>query len=221
MPLREAELGSSVAADAAALAVSVTRVPCPGCGREYDPALFAFGRTIHCTCGTRVGIEARAPVQAVAGDEPRFLVDAMLGRLARWLRLLGFDAAYDADIADAELARRAFEEGRVVLTRDRALPDEWRLPRVLVLRSEKPGEQLRELARTFPLRRAARLFSRCSRCNAPLETVAAEAVAAQVPQRVLARRPPLQRCPACGRIYWHGSHVERIRRALDRIWSDS
>jgi hypothetical protein len=143
----------------------------------------------------------------------------MLGRLARWLRLLGFDAAYDADISDAVLARRAFEEGRVVLTRDRALPDEWRLPRVLVLESEKPSEQLRELARSFPLRGAPHLFSRCSRCNVPLEETSAEAVAAQVPHRILTGRPLFHRCPACGRIYWQGSHVERIRRALNQIWS--
>ena len=198
----------------------MSRVSCPGCRREYDTALFAFGRTIHCTCGTRVGAEPAAPAADVAGAEPRFLADAMLGRLARWLRLLGFDTAYDAAIADADLARRAFEEGRIVLTRDRALPDEWRLPRVLVLRSETPGEQLRELARVFPLRRAARLFSRCSRCNAPLEEVAPAAVAARVPARVLARRPLFHRCRGCGRVYWAGSHVERIRRALDRIWSD-
>jgi uncharacterized protein len=198
----------------------VTRVRCRGCGRDYDPSLFAFGRTIDCTCGARVGVEPRAPAEKGDGDEPRFLVDAMLGRLARWLRLLGFDTAYDAAISDADVARRAFEEGRIVVTRDRALPDEWRLPRVLVIRSETPGEQLRELARVFPLRRDARPFSRCSRCNAPLESVAAEAVAAQVPARVLAGRPVFQRCGACGRVYWQGSHVERIRRALDRIWSD-
>jgi hypothetical protein len=193
---------------------------CPGCAREYDPALFAFGRTIHCTCGARVGIEPRSAA-AESGDEPpRFLVDAMLGRLARWLRLLGFDAEYDAAISDADLARRAFEDGRVVLTRDRALPEEWRLPRVLLIHSEQLGEQLRELARVFPLRDRARLLSRCSRCNAPLEGVTAEAIPDQLPPRVRARRPALQRCRACGRVYWEGSHTERIRRALDRILSD-
>jgi hypothetical protein len=157
----------------------------------------------------------------VGGGEPRFLADAMLGRLARWLRLLGFDTAFDAGISDAEIARRAFDEGRVVLTRDRALPEQWRLPRVLVLQSERSSEQLRELAAVFPLRSAARLFSRCSRCNSPLEETAAEAVAGKVPQRILAQRPLFQRCSACGRVYWEGSHAARIRRALDQVWSDS
>jgi uncharacterized protein with PIN domain len=196
------------------------RVACAGCGREYDPALFEFGRTIHCTCGARVGLEASESAGEISGEEPRFLADAMLGRLARWLRLLGFDTAYDAAIPDADLARRAFDERRIVLTRDRALPEEWRLPRVIVLRSESLREQLRELARDFPLRGGARLFSRCSRCNAPLEEVTVEAIAERLPPRVRERRPRLRQCRACGRAYWEGSHAERIRRALDRIWSD-
>jgi len=162
----------------------------------------------------------REPARDVPAGEPRFLADAMLGRLARWLRLLGFDVAYDDAIPDAELARRAFEEGRVVLTRDRALPEEWRLPRVIVLQSESTREQLRELARVFPLQDAARPFARCSRCNAPLEDAAPEAVAADVPPRILATQSRFHRCPACGRVYWEGSHVERIRRALDQVWRD-
>ena len=158
------------------------------------------------------------PLDATCASEPaRFLVDAMLGRLARWLRLLGFDAAYDPSLTDAELARRAYREGRIVLTRDRSLPEEWRLPRVLVLRSEILGEQLRELGRHFPLPGEGLRFSRCSRCNVPLVDVPAESVAEQLPDSILARRPSLRRCPACLRIYWEGGHVERIRRALDRI----
>jgi hypothetical protein len=194
----------------------VSRVPCRGCGREYDAALFTFGRTLHCTCGTRVGIESPG-LTSEAAAEPRFLADAMLGRLARWLRLLGFDTAYDPAISDSELARRAFEEGRVVLTRDRALPEEWRLPRVVVIEAETLREQLRELAGVFPMR-GRRLFSRCSHCNVELQDVAAARVAAEVPPRVLARQAAFRRCPACDRVYWEGSHVARIRRALDQVW---
>lgn len=151
--------------------------------------------------------------------EPRFLADAMLGRLARWLRLLGFDTAYDAAINDSDLARRAYEEGRVVLTRDRALPEEWRLPRVVVLESESLREQLRELARVFPMR-GGKLFSRCSHCNAPLQDVAVERVAERVPPRVLERQASFRRCAACNRVYWEGSHVARIRHALDQVFRD-
>ena len=193
-------------------------VRCPGCGRGYDASLFAFGRTLHCTCGARVGAEPPAAASD-ATSEPRFLADAMLGRLARWLRLLGFDTAYDAAIADAEIARRAIEEGRIVLTRDRALPEEWRLPRVVVLRAESLAEQLRELSRALPIR-GGRAFSRCTHCNAPLEDVAVERVAAQLPPRVVERQPAFRRCSGCDRVYWEGTHVERIRRVLDEIFAE-
>jgi hypothetical protein len=193
-------------------------VPCPRCGRGYDATLFAFGRTIDCACGERVGVEPhRGPL--VAG-EPRFLADAMLGRLARWLRILGFDTAYRDDWVDAELARRAFEEERVVLTRDRRLPDQWRLPRALVLASEAPADQLREIARAFPRVTGARAFTRCSRCNALLEPATRESVAERVPARVLREQTAFRRCPGCGRVYWEGSHVARMRRALDDLLAD-
>jgi hypothetical protein len=193
-------------------------VPCPGCGREYDAALFAFGRTISCACGARVGLDARVRRADEGGgpDGPRFMVDAMLGRLARWLRVLGFDAAWEADIADERLVRRALDEERWILTRDRALPVEWRAPRVHLVAAETPFEQLREVARAFGLAAGARPFRRCSRCNAVLEAIDAQSAAARVPLRVLERHDEFRRCPGCGRIYWPGSHAERMRRVVER-----
>ena len=121
-------------------------VPCPRCGRGYDVTLFQFGRTIHCTCGSRVGLEPRIR-PASCGHELRFMADAMLGRLARWLRILGCNVALEPEIPDAELVRRALEEERVILTRDQALPEEWRLPRVLIVESEAPLIQLQQVVR--------------------------------------------------------------------------
>ena len=189
-------------------------VPCPGCGRVYDVALFQFGRTIHCACGSRVGLEPRVR-QAARGSETRFLVDAMLGRLARWLRILGSDASYTSDIADAELARCAFEQNRVVLTRDRAFPDEWRVPRALVLASEDPLEQLRSVVTAFDLDWRKRLFTRCSSCNQEIEPIPREEVASRVPSRVLREQRDFFHCPGCEHIYWEGSHLDRMRRTLE------
>ena len=193
-------------------------VPCAGCGRDYDAALFAFGRTITCECGRRVGLEprVRAAGEDAGGDGPRFMVDAMLGRLARWLRVLGFDAAWEADIADERLVRRALDEERWILTRDRALPVEWRVPRVHLVAAEAPFEQLREVARIFGLAAGARPFRRCTRCNALLEPIDARTAAARVPAPVLARHAEFRHCPGCGRVYWAGSHAERMRRVVER-----
>ncbi|MEE9606745.1 MAG: Mut7-C RNAse domain-containing protein [Myxococcota bacterium] len=188
-------------------------VPCPSCGREYDVALFSFGRTIHCTCGTRVGVEPR--VEHRPAQEPRFMVDAMLGRLARWLRVLGYDSAYQADIDDEHLVRRALDENRVILTRDRALAEEWRVPSILVLRTEAPLEQLRQVAGRMRLDWRGRLFRRCSVCNAPLTPAAPEQVAGRVPARVLRELRRFVECRSCGRVYWEGSHTARMRSVLE------
>jgi uncharacterized protein with PIN domain len=186
-------------------------VPCSNCGRQYDVTLFQFGRTIHCTCGARVGLEQRLTIDS---DAPRFIADAMLGRLARWLRILGIDTEYEADIADAELVRRALEEHRVILTCDRPLREEWRIEDILVLDSWAVMEQLREVVRHFGLQEHIRLFSRCSCCNAPLHEASARDAAERAPEYVLRNASAFQRCPSCGRVYWEGSHTERIRRAL-------
>ena len=144
------------------------------------------------------------------------MVDAMLGRMARWLRIIGYDASYDAQISDAELARRAFEEDRIVLTRDRALPDEWRVPRILVLDSEDALEQLQQVVAAFDLDWRRRQFSRCSRCNTLIEPRSPEEVADRVPPRVRREQSEFFACPTCERVYWEGSHLERMRRDLER-----
>lgn len=188
-------------------------IQCPGCGREYDVTLFQLGRTIHCTCGRRVGLEHRLG-PPVSTDRPRFIADAMLGRLARWLRTLGYDTAFDDAIRDDELVRRAFTEGRHVLTRDRKLFEEWRIGGGLLLRSDRPLEQMAEVAATFGLVPTGNLFSRCRICNEPLQPVEREAVRTRVPARVWTRTRVFTRCPRCDRVYWEGSHTDRMRSAV-------
>lgn len=192
-------------------------ITCSGCGREYDVTLFQFGRTIHCTCGRRVGLEHRLSIPS-GSERPRFIADAMLGRLARWLRTLGYDTAYDDAIADAELVRRAFTEGRLILTRDRRLFDEWRIEGGLLVQADGPLEQLREVVEAFDLLPPGRLFTRCRVCNGVLEVVERETVADRVPPRVGARARGFAVCPDCGRVYWEGTHTERMREVLARVF---
>jgi len=189
---------------------------CSRCGRGYDVTLFQFGRTITCTCGARVGGEVQEwPIRR--GSDPRFICDAMLGRLARWLRALGYDTAFDPGIEDAHLVRRAAREERAILTRDRGLSREWRVGELLVLRSERPEGRLREVADAFGIEWPRPLFRRCLDCNVALEEAAPEDVRSRVPDRVLRRKLRLTRCPSCGRVYWRGSHTRRMRRTLEDV----
>ena len=193
-------------------------VCCPRCSREYDVTLFEFGRTIWCTCGNRVGIEPR--VRHVADStERRFAADAMLGRLARWLRLAGFDCAYDSEITDEGIVRLAVSERRTILTRDRSLPEEWWIADIYVVREEDLGKQLAEVIQRFGLASSVRVLTRCNECNRPLNRVTRAQVRGRVPAGTLELHDVFSECPACGRVYWEGSHAARIRRLVEGLVS--
>ena len=147
----------------------------------------------------------------------RFLADAMLGRLARWLRILGFDCAYESEGDDEDLVRRAQQEERILLTRDQRLPEDWRLSGIHLIGSEDLREQLREVLDRFDLRAAVRLFSRCNECNHPLREAPESELAERVPPHALASHDRFLECPTCRRVYWEGSHTERIRRVVDEV----
>ncbi len=147
-------------------------------------------------------------------ETPRFLADAMLGGLARWLRVLGYDTVAAAHPSDADLVRQARQEGRILLTRDRALLAEKRPSQVLLIESTNPLVQLRQVVSHYGLPWQARLFSRCLRCNALLQPVPSHEVQSQVPAYVCQHQRRFMRCPACGRIYWEGSHVQHMRDQL-------
>ncbi len=146
------------------------------------------------------------------GEEIRLLADGMLGRLARWLRLLGYDTAYENHADDLELARRARAEGRILLTRDRALASRKGL-RTLLIVSENVREQVRQVVETLgPPPNPA--LSRCSLCNVPLERATHQQVADRVPPYVLQTQKRFGVCPTCGRVYWAGTHLQHMRRYL-------
>jgi uncharacterized protein with PIN domain len=141
----------------------------------------------------------------------------MLGSLARWLRLLGYDTTFERDIPDERVVALAKAEGRVVLTRDRAVAR--RAGASLYVVGHDLDDQLREvfafMGRPLPTRIA---LERCSLCNAPIVPIDAQgARAAGVPERVLAQRAEFQRCPACHRVYWQGTHVDSMERRLTAL----
>jgi uncharacterized protein with PIN domain len=152
---------------------------------------------------------------------PRFLVDAMLGRLARWLRYLGYDTVYDAENPDDVLARRALAEGRVLLTRDRGLLERWRPPDAVLVQGDRPAHQLRQVVRELGLGWREPRGARCTLCNEPLKPDEADEAAGRVPPYVHRRHAgSFTRCPKCGRFYWPGTHAERMERLLADLLGD-
>ncbi len=145
---------------------------------------------------------------------PKITADAMLGRLARWLRAAGYDTAYDSSLDDASLLRQARAEGRVLLTADRQLARS-RAARSLLITSEDLNEQLEQVFRALgPPPEPP--FSRCMACNGQLEDADKASLGQQLPPYILARHDTFRRCTDCRRIYWRGTHWERMNALLQR-----
>lgn len=149
--------------------------------------------------------------------QPRFVLDGHLGRLARHLRMLGFDSWYRPDADDAELAAVSSDEDRVLLTRDRGLLRRGIVARGRLVRSDRPSEQLREVVARYGLAASARPFTRCVRCGEALESVAREEVLDRLEPLTKRYYDAFARCRGCGRIYWAGSHHARMSRLVEWI----
>ena len=145
----------------------------------------------------------------------KFFADDMVGKLARYLRLSGYDCAYEKSIPDDELVRRAVNEDRLIVTRDTRLKERYPEAPVYVLSSEDPREQLFRLRNALGLDLRKGLFSRCLECNELIQPVDKSEVAGRVPPHVYRTRLEFWQCPGCGRVYWAGTHHERMRRRLE------
>lgn len=153
-------------------------------------------------------------------DVPRFLADTMLGRLARWLRVLGYDTAYDRVSPDDKvMVEQAIREHRRLLTRDRYLVQRRSLrERATLVTSDELGEQLLQLNRELPLDLTPDVRSaRCVWCNLVLEPIPPETAAPLVPAFVAGRHDRFARCPGCEKIYWPGTHWTNLLTRLARL----
>jgi uncharacterized protein with PIN domain len=148
---------------------------------------------------------------------PAFLADAHLGGLARRLRLLGFDTVLASNAPDRELAALADDEGRIVLSRDRELLKHRRLSRGRYVRAQRTDEQLSEVLAHFALGDSLRPFSRCLECNGELQPASREEVIDRLPPAVAASQSGFKRCRACGRVYWPGSHWQRLNEFVESV----
>ncbi len=153
--------------------------------------------------------------------EPRFVLDTHLGKLAAYLRMMGFDALYRNDYEDAELACISRDERRTLLTRDRGLLKRSMVTHGYCVRSTHPRQQIIEVLRRFDLLRMVEPFKRCIRCNGPLEPVDKMAIADRLPPRTRRYYDTFRICRDCGQIYWRGSHYERMQRFIAGVLAEA
>jgi len=145
---------------------------------------------------------------------PRFVCDVMLGRLARWLRALGYDAAYDHAADDPALIRCAARQRRILVTRDTRIVAPASARRVLLHANDTPG-QLRELVGALALGRHRGRSPRCLVCNTRLRRATAAEVEERAPDHVRATQRDFRFCPGCGRVYWPGTHRKKLEASLE------
>ncbi len=157
--------------------------------------------------------------------DPRFVLDVHLRKLSRHLRLLGFDVDYHPDRDDNALADISEREGRILLSRDRQLMMRKKVSRGMYVRNTDPEKQVTEVLVRLHLREACRPFTRCVECNDMIDGLD---VSGWEPAEIAARIPPgvyswcreYYRCRGCGRIYWKGSHYEKMRKRVEGILTD-
>ena len=153
--------------------------------------------------------------------DPRFVVDCNLGRLARYLRLLGFDSLYDNGFTDDAVASISAQQGRIVLTRDRRLLQRKIITHGLFVRAGQPRAQVREVLQRLDLYALCRPYTRCIRCNGILAAVAKSEVNHRLQPRTRRYYDRFLRCTECGQVYWQGSHYARSQRLIDSFLEPS
>jgi uncharacterized protein len=165
----------------------------------------------------------RPPYDLVMGSEERvtdpikFILDVHLGKLARWLRMLGFDTLYRNDYVDPEIVAIAVREERVILTRDLGIMKRRAVTRGYHIQSTKPEVQLQEVLSRYALLDQIRPFHRCIVCNGLLQNVPKEAVVAHLEPKTIRYYDEFFQCEACRKIYWRGSHFDRMESFIARV----
>jgi len=149
--------------------------------------------------------------------EPKFVLDVHLGRLAAYLRMLGFDTVYQNCFSDDELVRISVEQRRILLTRDRGVLRHSAVTHGYWLRETDSRRQAAEIVRRFDLLRSIHPFTRCMACNGALDPVSKDRVRDLLPPRTAELYDEFRQCPQCGRVYWKGSHYARMQRHTRQI----
>lgn len=149
--------------------------------------------------------------------DTQFILDVHLGKLARYLRLFGFDTAYENNLDDVDIIRRALIEQRIILTRDIGILKNTAVTHGVWLRATDPEKQLEETLLRFDLIKSIKPFSRCLECNTELKKTAKEKVISKLPPKTKTYFQDFFICPKCQKIYWQGSHYDKMRLFVKKI----
>ena len=149
--------------------------------------------------------------------DPRFVADVHLGKLARHLRMAGFDTLWANDWKDDEIVRISGVQKRTILTRDTGMLRRKEVERGYFVRATESEQQLGEVVHALQLEGLVAPFMRCRECNVPLEEVPRQAVRDRLPPMVRDTYDRFKRCPGCERVYWEGTHFERMKSVLARL----
>ncbi len=149
--------------------------------------------------------------------DPRFVVDVNLGRLARYLRLLGFDSLYRNDYSDRNLVEISIEQHRIVLTRDRNLLKHAAIAHGCFIHNTEPLRQIEEVILRLDLANRARPFHLCIRCNGLLQPAEKSAIEDRLPPLTRKYYQVFWRCEDCGQIYWQGAHYQRMVELVEEL----
>ena len=152
------------------------------------------------------------------GVEAKFIVDANVGKLVRWLRMMGYDAVFFDEPDDGRMVKLALAQGRTVITRDSVFMKRRAVTsgrvRALLVAGDDPESQMRDVIGTLHLDNNYRPFTRCLECNTELNVRDKTDIAQLVPPRVYEKQQQYMACPLCGRIYWRGTHWQAMKKKL-------
>lgn len=167
-----------------------------------------------------ITVEPKIPLRPPLTGQPSFILDQHLGRLAAYLRMMGYDTLYRNDYHDEELAQVSHDENRVLLTRDVGLLKRSIVTYGYFVRETNRERQLAEITRRYGLAQWLTPFRRCMKCNGLVVTVSKETVIGELPSDTAEYYDEFHRCADCRRVYWKGAHHQRMQALMEQVLTD-
>jgi len=149
--------------------------------------------------------------------EPKFIADVHLGRLTKYLRMMGFDVFYKNDLSDEEIVKISAKESRAILTRDIGILKRTEVTHGYFIRNDMVEKQTEEVVNRFDLQKSIKEFSRCIECNMSLVAVEKNKILDELPPKVIQSQNKFYRCPSCKKNYWKGTHYQRMLSFINSL----